>query len=92
MLINNRICGLLGLARRAGKVSFGTEMCIQDIEKNRIKLIIIAKDASTKTKTNFEGMCKAKNIPMFEILTIDELSKAIGQSNKAIIGVKDKNF
>ena len=40
-MINNKICGLLGLARRAGKLSFGTESCIQEIEKNKIKLIII---------------------------------------------------
>ena len=29
---------------------------------------------------------------IFEILNIDEISKAIGQSNKAVVGIKDINF
>ena len=35
-MINNKICGLLGLARRAGKLTFGTEACLQEIDKNRV--------------------------------------------------------
>ena len=92
MLINSKVCGLLGLARRAGKISFGTEACRKDIESNRVKLVIIAEDAAERTKMNFKNICKEKDVPIFEILNIDELSKAIGQSNKAIIGIKDINF
>ena len=92
MLINSKICGLLGLARRAGKLSFGTEACKQDIEKNKIKLIIIAKDSAERTIMNFKNICKEKNIPIFEILNIEEISNSIGQNNKAIIGIKDINF
>lgn len=91
-MINNKICGLLGLARRAGKLSFGTESCIQEIEKNKIKLIIIAINAAERTKMNFKNICDKKKIPIFEILNIDEISKAIGQSNKAVVGIKDINF
>ena len=91
-MINNKICGLLGLARRAGKLSFGTEACMQEIEKNKIKLIIIAINAAERTKMNFKNICNNKKIPIFEILNIDEISKAIGQSNKAVIGIKDINF
>ena len=32
------------------------------------------------------------NIPIIFIGTIEELSKAIGQKNKAIIGIKDINI
>ena len=35
-MINNKICGLLGLATRAGKTVFGTEACMQAIEKKKI--------------------------------------------------------
>ena len=91
-MINNKICGLLGLARRAGKLSFGTESCIQEIEKNKIKLIIIAINAAERTKMNFKNICNNKKIPIFAILNIDEISKAIGQSNKAVVGIKDINF
>ena len=92
MLINSKICGLLGLARRAGKLSFGTESCKQDIERNKIKLVIIATDTAERTKMNFRNICKEKKIPILEILNIEEMSNSIGQNNKAIIGIKDINF
>ena len=91
-MINNRVCGLLGLARRAGKISFGTEACMQDIQKNKIKVLIIATDAAERTKMSFHKICNSKKIPIFEILNIDEISNAIGQSNKAVIGIRDVNF
>lgn len=91
-MINNKICGLLGLARRAGKLTFGTEACLQEIDKNRVNLIIIATDAAERTKMNFKNICNEKKVPIFEILNIEEMSNAIGQSNKAVIGIKDINF
>ena len=60
-MINNKICGLLGLARRAGKLTFGTEACLQEIDKNRVNLIIIATDAAERTKMNFNNICKERN-------------------------------
>ena len=91
-MINNRVCGLLGLATRAGKTVFGTEECMQAIEKKKIKLLIIATDAAERTKMNFKNICSKSNVPIIEYLSSDELSKSIGQNNKAVVGIKDANF
>lgn len=91
-MINKKIGGLLGLAMRAGKIVFGTEACLQDIEKNKVKLILIANDAAARTKMKFNNMGIDKSIPIKECLTIEEMSKAIGKDNKAVIGIKDVNF
>ena len=92
MTKNNKICGLLGLATRAGKTVFGTEACIQAINKNKIKLLIVAKNAAERTKKNFVDICNNKRIPLIEELSIEELSQAVGKDNKAVIGLKDANF
>ena len=91
-MINNKIYGLLGLARRAGKISFGTESAKETIEKNKAKLVIVAEDCSDRTKKNFELVCKNENVPIRIFGTIESLSKSIGQSNKAVIVIKDENF
>ena len=91
-MIDKKICGLLGLARRAGKLIFGTEACKQELESKKVKLIIIATDAAERTKMNFKNICSKKDIPIFEILNIEEISTAIGQQNKAVVGIKDLNF
>ena len=91
-MVNNKVCGLLGLATRAGKTVFGTEACVQAIEKRKIKLLIIATDAAERTKMNFKNICSKAKVPIVEILSLDELSKSIGKSNKAVVGIKDTNF
>lgn len=91
-MINNKILGLLGLARRAGKVSFGTESVLDTVERKRAKLVIIAEDSAQRTKKNIEEICNQNEVPVKIFGTIEELSKSIGQSNKAVICVKDINF
>lgn len=92
MTNNEKLCGLLGLATRAGKTVFGTEACMSSIEKKKVKLVIIVKDAADRTKINFKEICNKSNIPIWEGLTIESLSKAIGKSNKAVVGITDVNF
>lgn len=89
---NNKVLGLLGLARRAGKIAFGTESTIEVIEKKKTKLVIIAKDSSDRTKKNFKDLCEKYNVQIREIETIETLSKSIGQFNKAVYAIKDENF
>lgn len=89
---NNKIYGLLGLARRAGKVSFGTESSIDTIERKKAKLVIVAKDSSDRTKKNFEELCKKTNLPIRIVGTIELLSQSIGQVNKAVLVIEDENF
>lgn len=89
---NNKILGLLGLATKAGKVISGTDIVIENIKSKKINLIVLASDSSEKTKKNFVYMCEQYNIRYIICSEIYELSKAIGKGNRAVLGVKDKNF
>ena len=40
-MIDNKLYDLLGLARRVGKISFGTESAKETIEKHKAKLVAI---------------------------------------------------
>ena len=53
MVNNQKICGLLGLATRAGKIVAGTDACLQEIEKHNVKLLILAVDSADRTKKVF---------------------------------------
>ena len=91
-MINKKILGLVGLAARARKVSFGADSVELQIKKRKVKLIIVAEDSSTRTKEKFIKLSEQFNIPIKIMGEIDELSKAIGKSNKAIIGIEDINL
>ena len=91
-MVNKKIGGLLGLARKAGKVVFGTESTIEAINKKQVTLILVAEDAADRTKRNMEKIAKERQIPIYVYGTIEELSNSIGQHNKAILGIKEVHF
>jgi len=91
-LLINKVYGLLGLCARAGKIVSGMDAVSDDLKRNKVKLVIIARDASEKTASNIKYLAEVKNVPVIVIGNIAENSKAIGKENKAIIGIKDKNI
>ena len=62
------------------------------INKNKVKMLIVAEDASQRTKDKFNKIAKEKNVPIIIKGDIELLSKTIGKSNKAIIGIEDINL
>ena len=89
---STKICGLIGIATKAGKIVAGTDACIEDMQKGKVKLVLVAEDASDRTKKNLEEEARKYQITMYTILSIEELSKAIGKVNKAVIGIRDIGF
>ena len=60
----NKVLRLLGLATKAGKISFGTESVIDTINKKKTQLVIIAEDAADRTKRNLTRISNDNNIPV----------------------------
>ena len=88
----NKVYGLLGLGARAGKVVSGMDAVSDEIKRNKIKLLIIAKDTSEKTANNIKYLAQRKKVPILRIGIIKDNSKAIGKENRAVIGIKDINI
>ena len=88
----DKVLRLLGLATRAGKIAFGTDSVIDTINKNKAKLVLIAKDASDRTKKNIIRISQENNVQVRIYGSIDSISKNIGKENKAVICIKDINF
>ena len=88
----SKILGLIGLSAKARKVSFGADSVELQVQKGKVYLIILAQDSSSRTKEKFQKISEKYNIPIIITQTIEELSKAIGKSNKAILGIEDINL
>ena len=89
---NSKILGLIGLAARARKVSFGADSVELEAQKNKVYLLILAQDSSSRTKEKFQKISEKYNVPIIITQTIEDLSKAIGKNNKAILGIEDINL
>lgn len=91
-MVDNKIYGLLGISAKAGKVISGTDIVLENLTKGKIYLVIVAEDASEKTKKNIKYFCEKENVDMIVFGDIFKNSKAIGKQNRAIIAVKDQNL
>lgn len=89
---SRKVLGMLGISAKAGKIVCGNDATIEDIERHRVKLVIVAENASDRTKKNIRYICDNNDVPILEFGSIDEISKTIGKNNKAIIGIKSKSL
>lgn len=88
----NKIYSLLGLATRAGKVVSGDDSTLLELKRGKVKLVIVAGDASDNTKKLFKDKSSYRSIPYVYFSTKLQLGLAIGKAPRAALGVKDENF
>jgi ribosomal protein L7Ae-like RNA K-turn-binding protein len=77
---------------KAGKLAYGTDMCLDKIKFKKAKLVILSKDASDNNKQKFKSICDNNKIPCYIFGDKFELSKSIGKDNKSVFAVLDSNF
>ena len=91
---NEKILSLLGLARRAGRVSLGHDAAIGSVVKNKAKLCVLTSDSSERLKNEFlhAASYENKSIPLI-VLYEDMLSlgNAVG-SKCRVLTVDDEGF
>ncbi len=88
----NDFLNLLGLAKRAGRVTTGEDMCKKAVQKGIARLIIIADDASDNTKKSITNSCKYYNVRYITAADKSEIGKFTGALSRAVVSVNDDNF
>ena len=92
MIKQNKVYSLLGFAARSRNLIVGYDAVIECIERKKAYVIIVALDASEKTKKNIKFFCEKYNVKMYVYGMKDELSHAIGNVNKVVFAIKNKNM
>ena len=91
-MANDKIYGMLGLAKRAGKAISGTEAVIAKIRGFEAYLVIIANDASDGTKKRITDKCKSYETDYIFYGICDDIGKAIGTGNCVAVAITDEGF
>ena len=86
-MTNKKILGLIGLSARARKISFGADSVEFEIKSKKINLIIVAKNASDRTKEKFIKLAEKYNIAIVLICHFNKNQK--GDAITRIIGSTD---
>lgn len=82
---------ILGLANRARKLTVGTEFTIKGVRNGKVKLVILASDASSNTQKLVNDKCGTYKVEIVMGNSF-EMSNAIGKNNIMVIGIIDKGF
>lgn len=87
-----KLLGMIGLAKRAGKVSTGAFVCDKMIRSKKAKLVILACDAAPNTKKSITDSCEYYNIQVIEASDMASLGHATGNTDRAVVSINDNNF
>lgn len=85
------VIGYLGIAARARKIVSGA-MLMEAVRKNRVLLVLVASDASDRTKKQFQDKCTSYQIPCLIWGSIEEISLATGMHMRVAVGINDRGL
>jgi ribosomal protein L7Ae-like RNA K-turn-binding protein len=86
------IAGLLGLARRAGKLILGADGVETAIRQSKIRAVIVAEDASKATASTIMDLAQKHSVPFFMVYSKDQLGELMGRRELAVMGITDPSF
>ena len=86
------MAGALGLAQTAGKVSSGDLGVKEALSGGKVKLLVIAADASPNTVKELKFLAAKVSVPVITCMQRSELGLCIGKAPRAAVAVLDKGF
>ncbi|MCC8073690.1 MAG: ribosomal L7Ae/L30e/S12e/Gadd45 family protein [Clostridiales bacterium] len=93
-MLREKTLSMLGLARRANKLSMGHDMAQLAIKKGRAKLILFCSDVSPRLVNEFTRTLEnlGKNIPIIKTdISMQEIHTFVGYK-AGVLTVDDENF
>ncbi|MEW6244007.1 MAG: L7Ae/L30e/S12e/Gadd45 family ribosomal protein [Bacillota bacterium] len=88
----DRLHGLLGLSRRAGKVVSGYMALSEAIASGDVKLVLIAEDAGKVAASDVCRLCEEHGIPALFAGSRQKFGAALGTRPRAALGITDENL
>lgn len=90
----NKALSLLGMARRAGKLTVGFDATVLSVRDRKAALAVLAADVSAKTEKNWRFAVKDEPITVVRLhADKDQLGRAIGAAKPVgILTVCDNGF
>jgi ribosomal protein L7Ae-like RNA K-turn-binding protein len=89
--MNAKMASLLGLARKAGKITGGGSGTEASLKKRRGSLLVVAADAP-KARKRYEAWTRDIGVPLIVTGSKLELGAAVGTAPLAVLLVADEGF
>ncbi|MBR7000002.1 MAG: ribosomal L7Ae/L30e/S12e/Gadd45 family protein [Lachnospiraceae bacterium] len=87
--MTDRILSMIGLARKAGKLTSGETLCEDAVRKGKACLLILASDAAKNSSKNLTDSTNYYKVPLVVYGTKESLGKAIGSGQRSAVCITD---
>lgn len=88
--MNDRLSRLLGLGLRAGRVVVGVSGVRAGLQRGSVYCVVLAADASARTRDKVERLARARHIPMLTGPVAEQLGAQLGRAPVQAVGVADE--
>lgn len=88
----DKVLGLLGIARKAGKTGTGSFCAERDVKAGKAFLVVAANDASERSKKEFRNMCAFYKVPLVFYGTKETLGAALGKEYCVACAITDEGL
>lgn len=88
--MTDRFAGLLGLGVRAGNVVIGVTGVRMKLQQGRLAVVVLAADASPRTREKVERLARARGIPVLAGPVADRLGAQLGRPPVQAVGTGDR--
>ncbi|WP_258360870.1 L7Ae/L30e/S12e/Gadd45 family ribosomal protein [Moorella sulfitireducens] len=85
----NKVYNLLGLAYRAGRITWGYQAVIRAIKGQKIFLLLLATDSSFRMRDKLMASCRESGIEVIVYGDKFTMGAALGKPPCAVVGVTD---
>lgn len=89
---NDNTLKTLGICARAKKLIYGEELVLESVRNGKCFLIFLASDTGAVAFKNVHDKANFYKVDVIDTYDTSELSMALGQENRKVIGVKDEGF
>ncbi|MBQ5591115.1 MAG: ribosomal L7Ae/L30e/S12e/Gadd45 family protein [Clostridia bacterium] len=90
--MQNKFLSLLGMARKANKLTFGYDKSLQSIHSFKSSVVFVASDISEKTKRGLVFAAEESGIEVISVpYSIFEITNAVG-TKTGIVSIDDNGF
>ena len=90
--MSHKALSLLGIARRAGKLSWHEDANLAAIRSGRAVLLILADDAGLSSAKKYLDKCLYYSVPLVRGVSREDLGRAIGTAPRTAVAVLDDGF
>lgn len=89
--MQDKLLRLLGLARRAGELTYGQTAVAKEIKKKHAKLILFAADFNPKTRQTILRDCQSIQTATLPY-SMEEIGFTIGTKPTGVLSINNENF